>query len=62
MNRFVMDSSITMSWCFEDEKTSYSDAILYQLGSGSNAFVPSLWPYEVLNVLVGAQRLSLIHI
>lgn len=56
MNQFVLDSSVTMAWCFEDEKTAYSETILERLGSGDQAIVPPLWSYEVLNVLVGAQR------
>ena len=56
MKRFVMDSSITMAWGFEDEKTSYTEAILNAVSAGSMAVVPTLWSYEVLNVLVTAQR------
>lgn len=56
MNQFVLDCSVTMSWCFEDEKTVYSETILDLLSSGSKALVPSLWSYEVLNVLISAHR------
>jgi predicted nucleic acid-binding protein len=56
MIRFVLDSSITMAWCFEDEKTSYTESILDAVSTGNAAIVPALWPYEVLNVLVIAQR------
>ena|ERR1051326_4585142 len=51
-----MDGSITMAWCFEDEKTSYTESILDSVAAGAMAEVPALWPYEVLNVLVTAQR------
>jgi predicted nucleic acid-binding protein len=51
-----MDCSVAMAWCFEDEKTSYTEALLNALSGGANAVVPSLWSYEVLNVLVIAQR------
>ncbi len=56
MSRFVLDSSVTMAWCFESEKTPYTEAVLDALSSGAKALVPVLWPYEVMNVLVGAQR------
>ena len=56
MKRLVMDSSITMAWCFEDEKTSYTESVLDAVSSGAVAVVPALWPFEVLNVLVIAQR------
>jgi hypothetical protein len=29
--RFVLDNSIVMSWCFIDESNTYSDAILEKL-------------------------------
>lgn len=56
MKRLVIDSSITMAWCFEDEKTSYTESILDAVAGGAVAMVPALWPYEVLNVLTIAQR------
>jgi predicted nucleic acid-binding protein len=56
VNRFVIDSSITMAWCFEDEKTSYTESVLDAVAAGAAAVVPPLWSYEVLNVLVIAQR------
>lgn len=57
MNRFVLDCSITMSWCFEDEKTPHGDGILELLkNEESQAVVPSLWRLEVINVLGVAER------
>ena len=56
MNQFVIDSSITMAWCFEDEKSSYTESILDSVAAGAVALVPALWPFEILNVLVIAQR------
>jgi len=52
---FVVDNSVVMSWCFKDETNKYADAVLDQL-SESTAIVPSLWPLEVVNVLVVAER------
>jgi len=50
-----MDISVTMSWCFEDEATPASDAVLDRLGA-EQAAVPSSWPLEVANVLLVAER------
>lgn len=55
MTRFVLDCSVTMAWCFEDEANRYSDAVLTAL-STDQAIVPSLWSLEVANVLVVSER------
>ena len=52
---FVVDNSVVMSWCFKDETNQYADAILDCL-SDATAFVPSIWPLEVVNVLLVAER------
>ena len=52
---FVVDNSVVMAWCFFDETEIYPDRILDKLVSGS-AFVPSIWPLEVGNVLCVAER------
>ncbi len=52
---FVLDNSIVMSWCFQDEASTYADAVLDAL-EGSHAIVPSVWPLEVANVLLVAER------
>jgi predicted nucleic acid-binding protein len=52
---FVVDSSIALTWCFEDEATQTADALLAQL-TDDGAYAPSLWPLEVLDILVTAQR------
>jgi len=56
MNKsFVIDNSVVMSWCFKDETSEYTDAVLNRL-EYSTAFVPSIWPLEVGNVLLVAER------
>lgn len=52
---FVLDTSVTMSWCFEDEATPYTEAALDRL-LGATAVVPAIWPLEVANVLLSAGR------
>jgi predicted nucleic acid-binding protein len=44
-----------MSWCFKDEISQYADAVLDRLQE-STAFVPSIWPLEVVNVLLVAEQ------
>ena len=47
---FVVDASITLSWCFEDESTEASDAILHRL-LAEGGIAPAHWPLEVANGL-----------
>jgi predicted nucleic acid-binding protein len=55
MSAFVLDASVAMSWCFEDEADAAGDAVLRRL-AGESASVPGIWPLEVANVLLGAER------
>ena len=52
---FVVDRSVALTWCFEDEATEAADAVLVRL-TDEGAYAPSLWPLEVLNVLAIAQQ------
>ncbi len=52
---FVVDASIALSWCFEDEGDDYTVAVLKRLRS-SEAVAASLWPLEVVNGLLTAER------
>ena len=57
MTALVVDCSVTMAWCFEDENDALADAVLDCLIDGqSDVWVPSLWPLEVANVLTVAER------
>ena len=51
----VIDNSVVMAWCFDDEANAFADTVLDRLGQ-TTALVPSLWPYEVINVLLVAER------
>lgn len=55
MSAFVLDASIAVAWCFEDEADPAADALLDSL-KARGAVVPALWPLEVANVLVQAER------
>ncbi len=52
---FVLDCSVTMAWVFPDEATDDTARLRDALREG-RAFVPSLWPVEVANVLLVATR------
>jgi predicted nucleic acid-binding protein len=52
---FVLDSSVTLSWYFDDERTEATIALLRRV-AGSGATVPSLWRLEVANGLQVAVR------
>lgn len=51
----VLDSSVALTWCFEDERTSATVSVLAQIEQNS-AVAPTLWPLEVQNALVMAER------
>jgi predicted nucleic acid-binding protein len=51
---FVLDASVTMALCFEEDGFD-PNAILDQFES-ETAIVPSIWPFEVANALVVAER------
>lgn len=51
----VVDSSVTLTWCFEDEHTVASLALLEQVVE-NGAMAPALWPLEVMNALIMAER------
>ncbi len=53
--RFVVDASVVISWCFEDEANGYAEAVLESLAY-AEAFAPAVWPLEVGNVLLAAER------
>ena len=51
MSRFVLDNTVTMAWCFNDEATPFTETLLSRLSSLTDrAIVPALWLYEVVNV------------
>ena len=55
MKPLVIDCSVTMAWCFEDESSELADTVLGHLAD-TEAWVPSLWAFEVANVLLVAER------
>ena len=52
---FVLDASVALAWCFDDESTPAAWALLDRL-QHAPAFVPALWALEIGNILLGAER------
>jgi predicted nucleic acid-binding protein len=51
----VLDTSLTLSWYFEDERTPAADALLDRVAN-QGATVPGLWRLEIANGLRTAIR------
>jgi predicted nucleic acid-binding protein len=52
---FVLDASIAACWAFPDEQDPRADAALARVRT-EDAIVPSLWWFEVRNILVVNER------
>ena len=52
---FVVDNSVALAWCFEDEQTAAIMALLDRVAE-AGAIAPQLWPVEALNGLLTAER------
>ena len=62
MAALVIDSSLAAAWCFPDERTDYTNAILRAVAAPLEAVAPRLWAYEVSNsVLMGLRRKRITH-
>lgn len=54
-DEFVLDCSVTMAWCFDDEATPYTDGVRDCL-TDHQAVVPSIWPLEAGNATIMGER------
>jgi predicted nucleic acid-binding protein len=52
---FVLDASVTLAWCLEDERSPQALSVLNDLRR-NRARVPGIWPAEVTNALLAAER------
>ncbi len=52
----VIDASIAVAWCFDDEKTPYTELVLNRMAEGVEASVPAVWSFETANALLMAER------
>jgi predicted nucleic acid-binding protein len=51
----VVDSSVALTWCFEDEASPHTEA-LFERVRDDGAVVPGLWHLELANVLLQAEK------
>jgi predicted nucleic acid-binding protein len=51
----VIDASVTLSWCFPDERTRDSMRVLDELRH-RKGIVPGIWPLEVSNAILAGER------
>jgi predicted nucleic acid-binding protein len=51
----VIDSSVALTWCFEDVASSETDK-LFERVRDEGAIVPGLWHLELSNVLLQAEK------
>ena len=51
----VVDASVALAWCFEDELSDYAEKVLATVNE-DGAVVPEIWPLEVANGLLLAER------
>lgn len=55
--RFVLDASATITWAMRDEDHPVADLAFSLLGIGiGSAIVPTIWWYEIRNVLILNER------
>ena len=55
MTRFVLEASVVLAWCFEDQVKPLAELALDSLRAGE-ASVPPIWPAEVGKALLVAER------
>lgn len=52
---FVLDGLMTLAWCFPDERTEFTNAVIRRM-SDEAAHVPAIWPLDVANGLLNGER------
>lgn len=55
MSALILDCSIAIAWCFEDEASEETDNLLHLIQK-EGAIVPALWHLEFGNVLLQAEK------
>ena len=60
MTRFVLDASVTLCWCFENQATRYTEDIFERMAAEPS--VPFIWPLEVANSLLSVERRKTLNV
>jgi predicted nucleic acid-binding protein len=58
----VLDASVAVAWCFDDEATPLTEGILDLLAKGTTVVVPAVWPLEIANAMLSAERKKRINV
>jgi predicted nucleic acid-binding protein len=45
-----------VAWCFEDETTPFTERVLDLVAKAAEVLVPAIWPFELSNALLTAER------
>lgn len=56
MNVLTVDASSVLPLAFEDEDNAYGQSVLDQAEAGTVLMAPSIWPAEIANVVLMAER------
>jgi hypothetical protein len=56
IKRIVLDASVAVAWCFEDENSPFTEGVLDLLSAGTEVLTPAIWPFELANALLLAER------
>jgi predicted nucleic acid-binding protein len=54
--RFVLDASTVITWAMRDEDHPIADLAFERIRTDSSAVVPSIWWYEIRNILLLNER------
>lgn len=57
----VIDASVALAWCLDDESNEYADKVQESVVDGGG-IAPSHWPLEVANALLNAERRGRIEV
>jgi len=56
IKRLVLDASVAVAWCFANEHSGLAENVLDLLSTGTEVVAPVVWPLEVANALLAAER------
>ena len=59
MKHFVLDASVALSWFIDQPTDPYAERVRRLLLQGSSALVPAIWPLEIANGFLTAERRGL---
>jgi predicted nucleic acid-binding protein len=60
VKRFVLDASVALAWFLDRPTAPYAGHVRQLLLRGNRAVVPALWPLEIANGFVVAERRGLL--